>query len=240
MEVLIVLSIIVSLAVLTARQNFLVSLIISSTVTFVLWVSLRILVAHSLVKWQQSFIPLSLGIAATCFCIIWVLRTVIAQVRERRRIRAAFEQYLAPEMAEMLAKHPERLGLHTEEKLVDFIVLQVADRSGAAMGASFERAFHLILDAGATIENVTQSIVIATFGALPIEKPATSGARQALVQRLIAELGEGIRVVHGSATCLVGNHGPSQRFSFGSLIPNFTAILGGLLALEFGKAKDLG
>ncbi|MCC7048090.1 MAG: hypothetical protein IT562_15365 [Alphaproteobacteria bacterium] len=240
MEILICISILVAVAVLTAKLNFAVALLLSASISFVLWISAQALGHGSLVDWPQSFVPLSLGVSAGCFVLLWSTKQAVQHWQETRRVREVFSTYLSPSTAREFAAHPERLRLHTEAKTVDYIVFQVEGAPAESVSALFERAFPINLDAGATIEDVTQSIAIATFGALQIEKPAAAGARQALVERLIAELGDRIRVVHGRATCLVGNYGSSQRFSFGSLIPNFTAVLSDLLALKFGMAKDLG
>lgn len=240
MEILIGISILVAFAVLTAELNFALALLLSASISFVLWITAQALGHGSLADWQQSFVPLSLGVSSSCFVLLWSAKQAAQHWQKTRKVRAAFSTYLSPSMAGELAAHPERFRLPREAKTVDYIVIQVKDAPAESISAHFERAFPIVVDSGATIEDMTQSIAIATFGALQIEKPAAAGARQALVERLIAELGDRIRLVHGRTNCLVGSYGSSQRFSFGSLIPNFTAVLSDLLALKFGTAKDLG
>ena len=84
------------------------------------------------------------------------------------------------------------------------------------------------------------SMVLAIFG-IPIgEGLARSNDQRAKsVERLVAELGGNIRLVHGTTEGLVGNYGSPDRFHWGPLLPGFARYLGARTALEFGQSAEI-
>ncbi|MGO1079996.1 CHASE2 domain-containing protein [Inquilinus sp. CA228] len=101
--------------------------------------------------------------------------------RDRRAIRAAFAQYLAPALVARLAEHPERLRLGGEWREMSFIFTDIAgftslsetvppDRLVATLNAYFDGVCGCVLEAGGTIDKMVGDALHAMFGA-PVDQP---------------------------------------------------------------------
>ena len=101
--------------------------------------------------------------------------------RDRRAIRAAFAQYLAPALVARLAEHPERLRLGGEWRQMSFIFTDIAgftslsetvppDRLVATLNAYFDGVCGCVLEAGGTIDKMVGDALHAMFGA-PVDQP---------------------------------------------------------------------
>ena len=101
-----------------------------------------------------------------------------------------------------------------------------------------ERALPIVIAGDGLVENVAVSLVIATFGTLPLKESELEDNRARVAARLMSELGPEIRLVHGSAVGLVGNFGTDTVIHYGSVLPNFGQILQRLLQLEFGQSAE--
>jgi hypothetical protein len=56
---------------------------------------------------------------------------------------------------------------------------------------------------------------------------------------LLGQLGPGVRAVYGHGECLRGCFGSSKRFTYGTILPNFSRTLEILLRLEFRSSKQV-
>lgn len=101
--------------------------------------------------------------------------------RERRAIRAAFAQYLAPSLVARLTEHPERLRLGGEWREMSFVFTDIAgftslsesvppDRLVATLNDYFDGVCGCVLDAGGTIDKMVGDALHAMFGA-PLDQP---------------------------------------------------------------------
>ncbi|WP_161790344.1 adenylate/guanylate cyclase domain-containing protein, partial [Inquilinus limosus] len=101
--------------------------------------------------------------------------------RERRTIRAAFAQYLAPSLVARLTEHPERLRLGGEWREMSFVFTDIAgftslsesvppDRLVATLNAYFDGVCGAVLEAGGTIDKMVGDALHAMFGA-PLDQP---------------------------------------------------------------------
>lgn len=101
--------------------------------------------------------------------------------RDRRAIRAAFAQYLAPSLVARLTEHPERLRLGGEWREMSFVFTDIAgftslsesvppDRLVATLNAYFDGVCGAVLDAGGTIDKMVGDALHAMFGA-PLDQP---------------------------------------------------------------------
>ena len=170
----------------------------------------------------------------------------MAGERERRRVRTAFGRYLAPEIVERLAEHPEDLKLGGETRELTVMFCDVRGFTSIAEGMEAEELTRLvnrlltpvsqeILDAGGTIDKYMGDAVMAFWNApAPVPEHGLRACRAALaVSRRLAELRpawraeaerEGrefhdIRIGIGlnSGPCCVGNLGSEQRFDYSAL-----------------------
>jgi adenylate cyclase len=101
--------------------------------------------------------------------------------RERRAIRTAFAQYLAPSLVARLTEHPERLRLGGEWREMSFVFTDIAgftslsesvppDRLVATLNAYFDGVCGCVLEAGGTIDKMVGDALHAMFGA-PLDQP---------------------------------------------------------------------
>lgn len=179
---------------------------------------------------------------AAVFTVAALMRYVESE-SEKRRIRSAFAQYMAPALVERVAEHPETLRLGGEMR--DLTVLFCDVRGFTALSENFhpEEVTRLvnrfltpmsdvIIRSGGTIDKFMGDCVMAFWNA-PLDVPdhPERGAQaaldmlaalEALNRELENEAAEGgrepvrIRVGVGLNTgiCCVGNMGSEQRFDY--------------------------
>src|SRR4029077_4669383 len=163
--------------------------------------------------------------------------------RDGRRIRAAFRQYLAPEMVAMLAAHPERLQLSGEIRTVTIMFCDLRSFTTLAEGmdaktlTSFLNSFlspmsDIITEHKGTIDKYLGDGIMAFWNA-PLDDPDHAKnavhAAQAMRRRLVElnrswqtesltarRLFRPVRMGIGLNTgeCCVGNYGSRQRFNY--------------------------
>jgi adenylate cyclase len=157
--------------------------------------------------------------------------------RDRRAIRTAFAQYLAPALVARLVERPERLRLGGEWRQMSFIFTDIAgftslsetvppDRLVATLNAYFDGVCGCVLEAGGTIDKMVGDALHAMFGA-PLDQP--DHAERAVVCALAihrfatgfaaARRAEGMpfgRTRIGVATggAVVGNFGSRHHFDY--------------------------
>lgn len=174
------------------------------------------------------------------------LGTYVRTELERARVRAAFRHYVAPAVVDELARHPEKLKLGGERRLVTVLFADVRNFSRIAEGLEAEaligfvnRLFgplsDVILTHRGTIDKYMGDAVMAFWNApLPEAEHARLSCRAALAMqvRLEAlnrewraeavargEIHEEVRVGIGINTgpCAVGNVGTAERFDYSIL-----------------------
>ena len=156
--------------------------------------------------------------------------------RERRSVRRAFSQYLAPEMVEQLADDPAGLTLGGEDKELTIMFSDVRGFTKISEKLNSQELTKLmngfltpmsdtLMDHGATIDKYIGDAIMAFWNApLDVEDHAGKACSSALamLERLVIvrqETGHDIQVGIGLNTgvCSVGNFGSSQRFNYSVL-----------------------
>ncbi|NNF76677.1 MAG: adenylate/guanylate cyclase domain-containing protein, partial [Rhizobiales bacterium] len=156
--------------------------------------------------------------------------------RERRSVRRAFSQYLAPEMVERLADDPEGLKLGGEDKELTILFSDVrgftkiseklnSQELTKLMNAFLTPMSDTLMEHGATIDKYIGDAIMAFWNApLDVDDHATKSCSGALamLERLKdvrKETGHDIQVGIGLNTgiCSVGNFGSNQRFNYSAL-----------------------
>ena len=170
----------------------------------------------------------------------------LAGERERRRVRAAFGRYLAPEIVERLAKHPEELKLGGETRELTVMFCDIRGFTSMAEGMAAEELTELvnrfltpmsqeILEAGGTIDKYMGDAIMAFWNA-PVRAPdhglLACRAALAMVRRLegirpawrmeAERAGKRFHNIHigiglNTGPCCVGNLGSEQRFDYSAL-----------------------
>ncbi|WP_342236164.1 CHASE2 domain-containing protein [Inquilinus sp. OTU3971] len=170
--------------------------------------------------------------------------------RDRRAIRTAFAQYLAPALVARLAEHPERLRLGGEWREMSFIFTDIAgftslsetvppDRLVATLNAYFDGVCGCVLEAGGTIDKMVGDALHAMFGA-PVDQPDHAGRAVACALAIhrfttgfaAARRAEGMpfgrtRIGVATGSAVVGNFGSRHHFDYTaySEVVNLTARL---------------
>ena len=162
--------------------------------------------------------------------------------REGRRVRSAFRRYMAPEMVDVLAKHPDRLRLGGETRHMTMMFCDIrgftaiserfrADPQGLTrlINRFLSPMTEAIMARRGTIDKYMGDCIMAFWNA-PLDDPehARNACRaaldmlkelDALNQLLAAEGGPGIAIGIGlnSGECVVGNMGSALRFDYSVL-----------------------
>jgi len=150
-----------------------------------------------------------------------------------------FSRYVSPDVVDKLLREPPRDLKRAERRTISFVVFHVRDDDIENVQKQFERALPIVTEGDGLVEHVAASLVIATFGGLPQNESAADDNRVRVAARLMSELGPELRLVHGSASGLVGNFGTDTALHYGSVLPNFSQILERLLNLEFGQSAEM-
>ncbi len=109
------------------------------------------------------------------------MQRFLAEEKERARIRAAFESYVAPAVVQEMLKHPERLRLGGERREISVLFTDI--RGFTTMSEKLEpealvKLLHdflnpmsnIIINLGGTIDKYMGDAIMAEFGA-PLEQP---------------------------------------------------------------------
>jgi adenylate cyclase len=217
--------------------------------TFIGGVAVAIGVSASLfafIRYGYLFDPVIPSVAALLVFLSALLSSYFRSDLERKRVRSAFGQYLAPEMVERLAADPSHLKLGGEIKQITILFCDIRDFTTISERTDAESLTTLlndfltpmteaVLSNGGTIDKYIGDSIMAFWNA-PVDDPdhAAHACRAALDMRsrlagLNRELGiravanntpfEPIRIGIGinSGPCCVGNLGSRQRFNYSVL-----------------------
>ncbi|QPC42209.1 adenylate/guanylate cyclase domain-containing protein [Kaustia mangrovi] len=174
-----------------------------------------------------------------CALFVYLSMTAVlflATERERRGIRSAFGLYLAPELVEQLADHPDQLSLGGEDRELTVLFCDIRSFTTLSEGLPPQELTGLIngfltpmseelLAGGATIDKYIGDAIMAFWNApLPAENHAARACATALaMQRRLAEVNRSLgRDLHmgvglNTGTCCVGNLGSRQRFNYSAV-----------------------
>ncbi len=158
--------------------------------------------------------------------------------RDGRQIKSAFRQYLAPDLVNALAAHPERLRLGGETRPMTVMFCDVRNFTSMSEGMAPETLVQVmnrfltpttdaVLRHRGTVDKYIGDCLMAFWNA-PLDDPdhashACAAAREMLAQvdALGAELERTMGVPRlavgvglNSGPCLVGNLGSTQRFNY--------------------------
>ena len=165
-----------------------------------------------------------------------VYRSVVEE-GEKRKIRDAFQHYVNPEIAEMIAEEPGRLRLGGERRPITVLFSDIRGFTGMAerlppetlgelLNQYLEAMTDIVFTHGGLLDKYIGDAVMAFWGA-PADTPdhAARCCEAALDMRAALErLNQGwhaaglpqieIRIGINSGDAIVGNFGSSRRFSY--------------------------
>jgi hypothetical protein len=125
-----------------------------------------------------------------------------------------------------------------EVKHFQFVVAIADDTNPAEVPAMIGKIVRIFVEHHATVENITSSLFVALLG-VPFPEDNSAEARRRLVDALLRENGDRIRIIHGECDGAVGNFGGHGRWTYGVVIPGFSGILKKLVEAESGSAVEL-
>ena len=156
---------------------------------------------------------------------------------ERRRIRSAFGQYLAPAVVQQLVDHPDKLRLGGERREVTFLFTDLAGFTSLAEGLEPARLVHLlnayldgtcriVLKHGGTIDKIVGDALHVMFNAPGNQPDHTERALRCALEldefccnfareqrSLGVDLGD-TRIGINTGETVVGNFGGAMRFDY--------------------------
>ena len=162
----------------------------------------------------------------------------ILEMLQRRKIRSAFGSYVSPEVIEKLMRENDSGIASPEVKHFQYVVAMADDTNPDEAPAVIGKIVQVLIEHHATVTNIMSSVVVALLG-VPFPAGNSAAARMELVEVLLRENGDRIRIVHGECDGAVGNFGGPKRWSYGAMIPGFSAILKRLIETKFGGAVEI-
>jgi hypothetical protein len=156
----------------------------------------------------------------------------------RRRISTAFGNYVSPEAIEKLLRETGSEIRSPEVKHFQYVVAMADDTNPEEVPATTGKIVQVLIEHHATVTYIMSSLVVALLG-VPFPAGNSAGARRELVEALLRENGNRIRIVQGECDGAVGNFGGPKRWSYGAVIPGFSGILKRLIETGFGAAVEI-
>ena len=157
---------------------------------------------------------------------------------QRRRVRTAFGNYLTSEVTEKLLRETGSEIGPPEVKHFQYVVAMADDTNPEEVPAMTGKIVQVLVEHHATVANIMSSLLVALLG-VPFPADNSAVARRELVEALLRENGARVRIIHGECDGAVGNFGGSKRWSYGAMIPGFSAILQRLIETKFGVAVEI-
>ncbi|MGA2422101.1 MAG: hypothetical protein ABSG69_18665 [Candidatus Acidiferrum sp.] len=160
----------------------------------------------------------------------------ILEFFQRRKIRTAFGPYLKPEVLRKLLSSPEIV--EPVVRHFQFVLALPDDTNSQQVSVIIGKAINTMFDHDATFLSGAPSLLFAILGA-PLNRHNSAAERRALVDALLRENGNQIRIAHRECAGLVGNIGVARRYQYSALIPGFSGILKKLLETNPGTAVEI-
>jgi hypothetical protein len=147
------------------------------------------------------------------------------------------EEYISSEVIAMLLGETKPIG-PPEVKHFQFVVILVDDTHPQEAPAIISGVMDTLVEHRAIVSNATPLLFVAWLG-VPFPEDNSAEARRGLVDALLREQGDRIRIVHGECDGTVGIFGSRRRSTYGALLPGFAGILKKLLDAKSGTATEV-
>lgn len=228
----VLLAVLAALATSAARDGlesaavWIVSALLPFAAGFALW-------RFAALEWPMA-VPLAAAVSALG---IGAMLNYIAEGRQKLFLKGAFRHYLSPAVIDQILRHPERLRLGGERRVLSIFFSDLQGFSGFSERLSPEDLTGLlndylsdmtdiILEEGGTLDKYEGDAIIAFWGA-PVDQPdhavravraavrcqrRLAGRRSEWAERYGAVLK--MRIGINTGPVVVGNMGSSQRFDY--------------------------
>jgi hypothetical protein len=159
----------------------------------------------------------------------------ILQRRAERKLRKGF---VSTEVLAKLQGETELPAGKIQARHFQFLVILVDESNPQKIPATISMVVRTLLQHGAMLSSVTSSLLVGLLG-VPFPKDDSPEIRRGLVEALLRENGDQIRIAHGECDGAVGLLGTRERCSYGEVIPGFSATLKKLLEIKFSTAVEI-
>jgi len=147
-------------------------------------------------------------------------------------------EYVSPEAIAKLLSETKPEITPPEIKHFQFVVILADDTYPQKAPAIISAVMGTLLEHRANVSNVTPLLFVALLG-VPFPEGNSAEARRGLVEALLRENGDRIRIVHGECDGAFGTFGGHGRWIYGALLPGLAEILKKLLETKFGTAVEI-
>jgi hypothetical protein len=161
----------------------------------------------------------------------------ILRILRQWRNRKILGEHLSPELIKLISeKHSEIRP--PELRHFQFVVVIADDTNPEEVPAMIGHILQSFVQHRAWVSHITSSLFVALLGP-PFPEDNSAEARRGLVDALLRENGNRIRIVHGECDGAVGTFGGPKRWTHGAVIPRFSGILKQLVEAESGTAIEI-
>lgn len=162
----------------------------------------------------------------------------ISRMLQWLRKREATNEYISPQAVAKLLRETKSEIKAPEIRHFQFLVMLADDTKPQEVPSLISSVLHTLDEHRASVANIMSSLFVALLG-VPFGEGNSAEARRALVEALLRENGEQIKIVHGECDGMFGTLGGIGRCTYGGVIPGFSGILKKLLETKFGDAVEI-
>ncbi|HXN26829.1 MAG TPA: hypothetical protein VN902_06880 [Candidatus Acidoferrales bacterium] len=148
------------------------------------------------------------------------------------------EEYVSPEPISKVLRGIKPEITPPEVKHFQFVVILADDMYPQKAPAIISAVMGTLVEHRANVSTVTPVLFVALLG-VPFPEGNSAEARRGLVDALLRENGDLIRIVHGESDGAFGMFGGHGRWTYGALLPGLAGILGKLVGAKFGTAVEV-
>jgi hypothetical protein len=148
------------------------------------------------------------------------------------------QEQLSPGLKALLQRENLPPVTLPQVKHFQFVLIIADDRNPGEVPGMIREILQILVQQHACISDITSSLIVALLG-VPFPENNSADARRALVDALLRESGNRIRIIHGECDGVVGMLGGPERWTYGAVIPGFSEILKKLLETRLGAAVEI-
>ena len=157
---------------------------------------------------------------------------------KRRRTGKRFADYVDPEVIKLIEQDPSKyFSLELKEQHFQWVLINLRDRPPGEINELANKVVESCFRQQSVVSGIMFSLVLAHFGTLCSEDKVEK--RLALVNDLVEQNRDRVRIAHGQCTGWVGNIGGQHRLSWEAVVPGFNSVLRTLLDTDFGTAIEI-
>ena len=145
---------------------------------------------------------------------------------------------LSPPVIAKLIRETDAEISPPEVKHFQFVVTLADDTNPQEVPTIISKVIATLVQHRANVSSVSSSLFVALLG-VPFSEGNSAETRRELVDALLRENGDRIRIVHGECDGAFGMFGGPARWTYGAVIPGFSGALKKLLETKFGAAVEI-